>query len=302
MNDLYVQVYRRAARHFGAISIDELERLSVHRRLRSAWVAAGMLVRVGPRSYVVAGSPRTWNQSVWAAAADVDGCGLPAGRTAARILGLDGFEEGPCELLVDRAHRSVATPHVVRTTTVPIDSSDTIHVGKHRCVNARRLILDAGPFGFTRAELENAIDSAIRKRLVREAALRDAAAARSGRWARGNRALLDALVDTGGESWLERRFLALVRAAGLPRPMLQRVYRDGSRTVARVDVLFPGGLVVEIEGHATRSSRQQRRHDEQRRTELTVRGQRFIVFTYSDVTERPDWVVVQLRRALDVPA
>lgn len=302
MNDRYALACQVAARHYGAISVEELDGLGVHRRLRSAWVADGLLVRVGPRSYVVAGSAKSWKQVVWAAAADVRGCGFPAGRTAAQLLRLDGFSGDACELLVVRAHRNVATPHTVRSTSWPLGRPDTASVDGIVCLNAQRLILESGRFDFTHEETENAIDSAIRKRILRESSLRHAVEARSRRWVRGNRALVEALVDTGGESWLERRFLRLLRAHGLPRPVLQRVYRDGSRTVARVDATFPGGFLVEVEGHATHSSRQQRRHDEQRRTEMTLAGRRFVVFTYGDVTERPDWVAVQVRRGIALSA
>ena len=37
--------------------------------------------------------------------------------------------------------------------------------------------------------------------------------------------------------------------------------------------------------------------DEQRRTELTLRGLRVITFTYGDVRDRPDWVIARLREA-----
>jgi hypothetical protein len=116
----------------------------------------------------------------------------------------------------------------------------------------------------------------------------------------GGRTLLDALVDAGGESRLERWFLALVREAGLPRPVLQKAVRDGSRTVARLDAFFPDDLVVEVSGHATHSNRRHRQRDEQRRTEVVLRGLRVITFTYEDVRDRPDWVVARLRDALAV--
>lgn len=115
--------------------------------------------------------------------------------------------------------------------------------------------------------------------------------------ARRRHALIDALIDTGGESRLERRFLALIRRSGLPRPALQRVYRSGSRTIARVDAEFPGHLVVELDGHGTHATREQRKRDALRRTELTLRGKRVITFTYDDVFGRPEWVIDVLRVA-----
>lgn len=110
--------------------------------------------------------------------------------------------------------------------------------------------------------------------------------------------LLNALVDTGGESRLERWFLRLVRQAGFARPALQKVFRDDGRTIARVDAFFPGGLVVEVAGHATHSSRRARQRDAQRHTELTLRGLRVLTFTYEDVRDRPEWVIASIRAAI----
>jgi hypothetical protein len=118
----------------------------------------------------------------------------------------------------------------------------------------------------------------------------------------GSRALLDALVDSGGESRLERWFLRLVRESGIARPMLQVTYRDGTRTIARVDAFFPGGLVVEVAGHGTHATRRQRQIDAQRQTELTLRGLRWLTFTYEDVRDRPAWVIARLREALAMAA
>ena len=166
-----------------------------------------------------------------------------------------------------------------------------------RCVTAERLILDSLLFRFSEDEIHNAIDSAIRMRLVSENRLRrrivDDLAPNT--WHR--RTLIDAMVDTGGESALERRFLAIIRQAGLPRPDLRRVYRSGSRTLARVDAEFADGLVVEVAGHGTHATRQQRQRDAQRQTELTLRGKRVLTFTYDDVYGRPGWVLGILRAA-----
>ena len=171
-----------------------------------------------------------------------------------------------------------------------------------RCLTAERLIIESPLFGFTTAETENAIDSAIRLRLVAEQRLRTRVIREHSRGINGGRQLLDSLVDTGGESRLERWFLGIVRRAGISRPVLQKTYRDGSRILARVDAYFPEGLVVEVAGHGTHASRRQIQRDAHRRTELTLRGLRFITFTHNDVRDRPDWVIAQLREALAMGA
>ena len=157
-------------------------------------------------------------------------------------------------------------------------------------------------FRFSRAEIENAIDSSIRLRLVSEQRLRTRVIGEHRSAVNGSRALVDALIDSGGESRLERWFLGLCRAAGLPRPVTQKTYREGGRTVARVDAEFPGGLVVEVAGHGTHASRRQRQRDAQRHTELTLRGKRVLTFTYDDVRDRPGWVAGRISAALRMAA
>ena len=300
MDERCAQTTGLAATQFGAISIRQLDNLAVDRRVRSRWTAQGMLEQLGPRSYAIVGSSPSWQRSVWAAMADVEGAGYVGGRSAARLQGLDGFTSDDVELLVSRANRSVCTPNRVSSTELPLPISDTVTIGGIRCLSAERLILDAPLFAFSRGEIERAIDSAIRLRLVSEQRLRTNVIKRHRRGINHGLVLLDALVDTGGESRLERWFLGIVRRAGLPRPELQKIWRADSRLVARVDAFFPSGLVVEVAGHGTHSSRADRQRDEQRRTELTLMGLRVITFTYEDIRHRPEWVADRLREALAV--
>lgn len=293
----YTAVVAAAGRHFGAISTAELARLGVSPSLRAKWVHRQLLAPAGPHSFVVAGAPRTAAQAAWCAAADCAGRGYVAGRTAAWLHGLDGFEPPPRpELLLRREHRGTRLPHLVRTTGRQLGSGDAVTIRGVRCLGAERLILEAPRFDFTATEIENAIDSAIRAKKVFEPHLRDRVL-NSVRPGSGRSAVREALQDTGGESRLERWFLAIVRTGGLPRPAMRVVVHADRRFAARLDAAFPGGLVIELEGHATHSSRRQRQHDEERRTALTLQGYRVIVFTYNDVRDRPDWVLAQLRAA-----
>ncbi|MDP9464942.1 MAG: endonuclease domain-containing protein, partial [Actinomycetota bacterium] len=217
---------------------------------------------------------------------DLGGRGFVAGRSGARLHGLDGFTSDDVELVVPRRHRGLRCPGTLRSTARAIGNEDVQTIDGMRVLRAERLILDSPLFEFTREETENAIDSAIRKRLVAEQRLRTRVIERHSAAINGGRILLDALVDSGGESRLERWFLRIVRDAGVARPILQKTFRSDGRTVARVDAFFPGGLVVELAGHGTHSSRLQRQHDAQRHTELTIRGMRVLTFTYEDVRDR----------------
>ena len=139
--------------------------------------------------------------------------------------------------------------------------------------------------------LEAAIDSAVRLGLSAPLVLHERLAALRGpgRW--GARALDELLADTGGHSMLERRFLELVRRAGLPRPSTQVVHRRGAATFARVDFLFePFGVVVEVSGRLGHSSPAERARDAQRRNELQDVGRQVFEYTWEDVTRRPGHV------------
>ena len=287
-----------AASQHSVVSLAQLERAGVSKSLRYCWVKSGLLDRLGNRSFAICGSDPTWMRSLFAGFFDLGGVGCVAGRSAAQLQGLDGFAGDELEFLVPRANRGLRTTTTVRSTARAVGSEDLRTIEGMRVLRPERLILESPLFRFTRHETENAIDSAVRQRLVSEQRLRTRVIDGHRRTTNGGRILLDALVDSGGESRLERWFLGILRDAGLPRPTLQKTFRTGSRVVARVDAFFPGGLVIELAGHGTHSSREQRQRDAQRHTELTLRGFRVLTFTYDDVRDRPNWVIARLREAI----
>jgi hypothetical protein len=302
MDDRFRHIAALAAIQHSVISTDQLRSWGVDSSMRSKWGRTGLIDQLGPRSFAIAGSSPTFQRDMAAGLADLAGFGVAAGRAAARLHGLDGFAAASAEFLLPREHRGYSTNGLVCATARQLTKSDIVRVQGLRCLTAERLILESPLFEFSKAETENAIDSAIRLRLVAEQRLRTRTIREHSRGINGGRLLLDALTDTGGESRLERWFLGLVRRAGISRPTLQKTYRDGTRIVARVDAYFPGGLVVEVAGHGTHASRRQLQHDAQRHTELTLRGLHFITFTYDDVRDRPDWVIARLREALALAA
>jgi hypothetical protein len=298
MDDRFHRVAALAANQHSVISSEQLADLGVTTSYRSKWEHNGLLNRVGKHSFAMAGSTSTFGRGIAAGLADLGGHGVVAGRAGARLYGLDDFGDAAQEFLIPRAHRMFTTGGLVCSTSRPLTRADIVTVQGFKCLTAERLILESPLFGFTKAETENAIDSSIRLRLVAEQRLRSRVVRDHNRGINGSRQLLDSLVDSGGESRLERWFLRLVRQAGIARPTLQKTFRDGTRIVARVDAFFPGGLVVEVSGHGTHASRRQLQTDAQRRTELTLRGLRVMTFTYNDVRDRPAWVISQLREAL----
>jgi very-short-patch-repair endonuclease len=119
----------------------------------------------------------------------------------------------------------------------------------------------------------------------------------SGRW--GCRLIDFLLVDSGGHSMLERRFLQLVREAGLPRPVTQAIHRKGKRHIAQVDFLFEeAGVVVEVSGRLGHTTPTERARDAQRRNELQDIGRQVFEYTWEDVTQHAQMVKRTLRERL----
>lgn len=98
-------------------------------------------------------------------------------------------------------------------------------------------------------------------------------------------------------------FLDLLDAAGLPLPIVQRRIAHRGHFAARVDTLYPHlALVIELDGHAHHSSREDRVRDERRRRRLVLLGHRVMVFTYDDLVDEPDEVVADVMAALGAEA
>ena len=294
MDDRLTRLAELASAFHGVVSLEQIRGEGIPRSTANRWVSTGRLVRLGPRSFTLPGTPPTWHRELAARSCDLGPHAAVAGRSAARLHRLDGFDDvATAEFLLPVEHRRCRAGPGVHVTTRPVPATDMTRIDGLPCLRPERLILDARLFCFTRSELERAIDDAVRRRLVSVERLRRRSADHP------FRLLAAALGDAGVESQLERRFLVLVRRSGLPPPVPQVVHRDDERrVVARVDFLFPPDLVVELAGHRAHSSREHQQRDEERRTDLTVAGRRVITFTWNDVDGRPGWVVDRLTKAL----
>jgi len=298
MNERFRRVLRIASTQHSVISSEQLTNIGVSASLRHQWVVDGALEKVGARAFSIGGSTADWHQTLMGGWLNLEGYGAIGGRSAGRLHRLDSFSSDAKEYLVPREHRWLTAPGVVRSTSLPFQPGDLVTIDGMRCLSVERLIVEAATFGFSESELADAIDSGMRLRLVSETRLRARILAGSPAKGRKRLELVRALVDTGGESRLEREFLGLLRQGGIVRPETQRVFKDGGRTLARVDFFFGDHIVVEVAGHTTHSSRSHVQVDAERRTELTLRGLAVLTFTYDDVFKRPAWVLGRLRHAL----
>jgi very-short-patch-repair endonuclease len=79
--------------------------------------------------------------------------------------------------------------------------------------------------------------------------------------------------------------------------------RQAGGGIARVDLCWDdAGLIVELAGHATHSTRRDRQRDAERAARLRLAGWRLVEFTYEDVVERPGYVAEMIRSHLDLAA
>jgi Protein of unknown function (DUF559) len=213
-------------------------------------------------------------------------------------LGIDVDEPSRVSFQTKRESRHVP-PWMDLHTTASLVPADTISRRGVPCSSAVRSVLDWATCMPSARMLERAIDDAHRRRLLAIPRLTSRFRETGGRGRPGTVLLRELLLDSGGESHLERRFLSLMRVSGLPRPDCQIIHRRGGKTVARVDFQFPHSkVVVEVSGRRGHSSDAERDADARRRNTLQGRGFVVIEFTTAHVIDDPAYVVATVRSQL----
>jgi very-short-patch-repair endonuclease len=100
---------------------------------------------------------------------------------------------------------------------------------------------------------------------------------------------------TRADTYLERRFLRLVRAAGLPEPLTQQGLVDRYR----VDFLWPEqNVVVETDSLTYHRTAATQAKDIRRDQDLLTAGYTVLRFTHTQVTTDPERVTTVLRAQL----
>jgi very-short-patch-repair endonuclease len=288
-----------AATQWGVVGRQQLLDLGVTIHHLDTWASTARIERVAPRVWRVAGAPDTWEQRLQIGLLSLGDHACVSHSAAGQLHGFDRTPADRVEFLVPRTARTtrIAGPVVHSTGVLP--TIDICRVGGFRATSATRTIIDLARARVPRVRLEAAIDSAVRSGASAPVVLHRRLSALRGRGRWGCRLLDELLLDSGGETLLERRFLRLVRRGGLPRPKVQVPFRDGQRTAARVDFLFEEYLiVVEVSGRKGHSSPAERAKDAQRRNELQDLGYVVIEYTWEHVTQREPWVLATMRERL----
>lgn len=204
------------------------------------------------------------------------------------------------EWLIPRTNRWIPHWTTIHTTT-RWDKGDFITINGVRSSTATRAIIDFCASNPTAAACEAVIERAIALKRTSLPTLRKRLARLSGRGRHGGPLLRELLLDSGGESFLERRFLRLMRVHGVRRPETQVVFRRNGTHVARVDFLFRSAdVVVEVSGRLGHVSDRDRQRDARRRNALQQSGMTVLEFTTADVIDDPAYVLASLHTSLSV--
>lgn len=232
------------------------------------------------------------------------------GRWLAAVLAV-----GPSSVL---SHRSAAALHGIRESDGAVDVTTTRRAGTRGVVVHRTAVLDdrdvttrsgipVTTIARTLVDLSTILPADRVAKLLRETdrlGRLDAPALREGleraRGGPGPGALRAALAEherlakSVTLSELEDRFLALLDANGLPRPLTNHLVEG-----MKVDAAWPRErLVVELDSWAFHADRGAFQEDRERDVRLARAGFTAVRFTYAQVTGRPAWVAEALRELL----
>ncbi len=254
------------------------------------------------RSRTTSGFHTDHHAALAALVADVgEPCWL-SGPTAAALHGFEGFRLAPPYHLVTQRDRNVQRVGVVIHTSDQLDLLDREVACALPVTAPARTLIDLAAIT-PRDALTAALDGALRDGLTSEEFLHSRINALRGRGRYGIPTLLAVVegieITKGAHSWLEREVLRLLDAAEVALPTPQQVLgRRGDRLI-RVDFHFPGTrLVVEALGYRSHRTGAQMRIDAERMNRLAMDGFLVLQFTYSDVVERPAYVVHGISEAL----
>jgi very-short-patch-repair endonuclease len=262
-------------------------RMAIETRLRRA-----TLISVHRSVYGVGQPPRT-AESWWMAAILACGTGaVLSHRAAAALHDLRGRPSGEIDVSAPGGHRIPGVSvHIRELTAVRDTVVDAIPV-----TTVEQTIVDLAPTTPPQ-RLRTLIENAMRRNAVDFAVVRELACARAGRPGAPNlRGVLAELGDTvpRAHQGLEQRFLELIRAAGLPEPLVNHLVEG-----YEVDFHWPAPrVIVETDGWRWHQGRRAFEADRRRDAALLAAGWRVLRITNERLLHEPDAVVAELRALL----
>ncbi len=292
---------RRAGVQRGLVTLDQLGALGFSSDELRNRLQRGVLEKVHPRVFRVAGHDSTWRQHLLAGCL---GAGPLAGacrRSASGLWQLDGASCVRLEVVTVRwKRRCLDGCRVVESTD--LRPSDIHMMERIPVTSVRRTLIDVGAV-VPGDVLRGMADDAVRRRMTTYEAIleRFVQVARRGRpGVAAMRALLEERLGVmlDGSNCFEQMVLELVRDAGLPPPVAQHpVTISGHRYF--LDLAWPERkVVVECDGWETHGTPVALQADLERQNHLVLDGWTVLRFAWRTVKDDPSRVVAQCRAAL----
>lgn len=281
-------LWERAERQHGVVAREQLLAMGFTEGAIRHRLGNGRLHRLWSGVYAV-GRPEVTQRGRWMAA--VLACGPDAvlsHSSAAALWELSASSAGMIEVTVPNGVRCRQRGIVVHTGG--LDPGEITRRHGIPVTSPASTLVDLA-IGLTRGRLEAAVNQADRLDLIAPDDLREGLAQMGRRPGLGVlKQTLDQQTFRLTDSELERRFLALVAAAGLPLPETGR-YLSGFK----VDFYWPElGLVVETDGLRYHRTPAEQARDRLRDQAHTTAGLTPLRFTHAQVRYEPDEVTATL--------
>lgn len=276
-------------RQDGLVSLAQAVEAGVSPRTVQRRVRSGGWERVLPRVFLVAGHPHTDDTRVRAPALWVGGRGAVSGPAAAWWHGMRPAAPDIVELTVPRGDCPRPQPNICLRRRA-LASTDLVKLrglwltDKPLTALETAAVLTEGSVFLDRALQRHVSFTRVYRAYCRNLGARGSA--RAGE-------LLIAAADRA-DSAAERRAVSLLRAAGITGWVLGHPF---GRYL--IDIAFPDALVaVEIDGWAWHMGVDRFRADRHKGNALVRARWDLLRFTWHDLTNRPDYVVAEIRAAL----
>lgn len=291
-----------AARQHGLFTLEQARAAGATWSLVQNRLARGMWTRVHRGVYAIAGVPVTWHGLVLAAVLAAGPPSAAARRTAAALLELEGFPPRDVEIVVPERRHLRPIPGVTILRSRTLRRSDITVVDGIPCTRVTatlRALAACTPPG----PLANAMDDAVRRKLVRIKPLRRHVAQHRGP-GRAGLPLLAELIEErvpdrhprGGR--YNRMLAELLEQAGITGFVPEFEVRvDGY--VYHIDLAHPGARVgLEVDTYTWHDRAESFEKDRQRHNRLVLAGWQMLLFTSIRIDNDPSGVVDSVRRAL----
>jgi very-short-patch-repair endonuclease len=289
---------RYFATHHGIAATADLVALGLTPNQIRTLVSSGVCERLRRNVYRFIGVPQSYEQRAAAACASAPDVVI-SHKSAGRLWGLRKCQTEQMHALTGvGSHRKL--PGVVIHWSQLVPSDVVQRADGIRLTSPTRTLFDLGKV-LNDPDLESVVEQALRLGMTNVAALQSIRARLQSPGRNGSAGLghiLDARQPGAkpADSHLELRVERAIKRAGLPRPIRQQQFTLDNGTSIRVDFYWPDlALVLEVDHDEWHGSRRDRAADKWRDRQVQRLGVDTIRVTDSDVEERMDQWIADLR-------